>query len=212
MLRRSSVFWYVIGGAGPVLVGLALLPFETSAGRASVALILVLTVALVASSGRRGPTIGTAFSAALVCDVLYTEPRGRFTIDEVEDLVLVAELLAAGEEEEIVVITAAFWLRELLALQDCRLDRGLDPASPTQIRAEGVVRVGSLRWSTETIGLPGPEADLPLNSNGRAIGRFVLTPTPGVPVLPDRLLTAAALADLVGSWLGAHGQRPPLRS
>ncbi len=111
----------------------------------------------------------------------------------------VAELISLGEDQEIVAMTCAYWLRELLELKDCRLARPGDPPSPARITTTGEVHVGNLRWAPEHQGLPGPEIDLPLHRDGVVVGRFVLQPTVGVAVQPDRLFTAAALADLVGS-------------
>jgi hypothetical protein len=108
-----------------------------------------------------------------------------------------AELVATGEDAEIVAIQAAFWLRELLGLRDCRLDWSPEPASPAFVDLGGVVRMGPLRWASDVQGLPGAAVDLPMHRNGVVVGRFVLTPEPGRPVLPDRLMTASALADLV---------------
>jgi hypothetical protein len=79
------------------------------------------------------------------------------------------------------------------------------PASPGFIDLGGVVRLGSLRWAAEVQGLPGEAVDLPMHRNGRIVGRFILTPEPGHRVLPDRLMTAAALADLVA---GATRETP----
>jgi hypothetical protein len=48
-------------------------------------------------------------------------------------------------------------------------------------------------------GLPGPELYLPVRHDNEVVGYFVLTPSPGVKVLEDRLYTAAAIADQVGT-------------
>jgi len=129
--------------------------------------------------------------------------RERKTADrmtsDVAILRSVAELISMGEDQEIVAMTTAYWLRELLQLKDCRLARADDPPSPAVISTTGEVLVGNLRWAPEHQGLPGPEIDLPLHHDGVVVGRFILQPTVGVAVQPDRLFTAAALADLVGS-------------
>ena len=125
----------------------------------------------------------------------------RFTND-VAILRSAAELVAIGEDDEIVAMSVAFWLRDLLQLRDCRLASDTDAPSAAQITSTGEVLVGALRWTPEHQGLPGPEIDLLLHRNAAVVGRFVLTPTPGLPVMPDRLLTATALADLIGSSWG----------
>jgi hypothetical protein len=131
----------------------------------------------------------------------------RFTSD-VTILRSIAELISIGEDQEIVAMTAAYWLRELLQLRDCRLARPGDPPSPAAITSTGEVVVGSLLWSPQHQGLPGPEVDLPLHHDGVVVGRFILTPNPGVPVMPDRLLTATAVADLVGSARSSSADAP----
>jgi hypothetical protein len=113
----------------------------------------------------------------------------------------IAELLAEGEATDNVVRAGEFWLRDLLELRECRLSFRLEPPSPVEISSSGEVHVGSLRWSAEHQGLPGPRVDLPVHQDGRVVARFVLVPTVGVQVMPDRLFTAVALADLVGSAL-----------
>jgi hypothetical protein len=124
------------------------------------------------------------------------------TVSDVAVLRSMVELMAIGEDEDIVLITAAYWLRELLDLKDCRFERTLTPRSGATVEPEGVVSMGDLRWNTEQLGLPGDAVDLLLRSGGEPFARFVMEPTPAIPVLPDRLFTAAALADLVATWIG----------
>jgi len=47
------------------------------------------------------------------------------------------------------------------------------------------------------------QIDLVVHGRGRPHGRFVLTPTPGVPVSWDRRVVAVALADQAGAALAA---------
>ena len=67
----------------------------------------------------------------------------------------------------------------------------------------GEVVVGNETWSTGDLGLPTQNVDLPVRSGGWLLGHFLLTPTPGKPVSPDRLLVAVAIADQVGAALAA---------
>jgi hypothetical protein len=46
--------------------------------------------------------------------------------------------------------------------------------------------------------------DLIVQGLGRPLGRFILVPTPGVPLSWDRRMVAVALADQVGAALIAH--------
>ena len=65
------------------------------------------------------------------------------------------------------------------------------------------VRRSRQTWSTGDLGLPTQSVDLPVRSGGWLLGHFLLTPTPGKPVSPDRLLVAVTIADQVGAALAA---------
>jgi hypothetical protein len=49
------------------------------------------------------------------------------------------------------------------------------------------------------MGLPGPEVDLPAQSGGRAVGRFVMVPTPGWLVPHERMIVAVSIAAYAGA-------------
>jgi hypothetical protein len=68
-----------------------------------------------------------------------------------------------------------------------------------QIQKDGGVLLGGKVWQVESMGLPGPELELPVQGRGRTEGRFVLTPTPGYPVSLERRVVAIAIADQVGA-------------
>jgi hypothetical protein len=122
----------------------------------------------------------------------------------------VTELAATGQDPELVVASAAAELRELLHLREC-LFTVRDPGGITaRITPAGEVTVGNELWSTEDLGLPTRNVDLPVRSGGWLLGHFVLTPTPGRPVPRERLLVAVALADQVGSSLAADDSATPL--
>jgi K+-sensing histidine kinase KdpD len=115
----------------------------------------------------------------------------------------VARMMAQGEDARIVIARAEEALASLLELRSCRYDP--DPGSdahPGVISQEGDVVLAGLHWNW----LPG-QLDLPVEYQGRGYGRFVLVPTPGVPVPRGRRLVAVALADEVGAVL-AGAQRP----
>jgi hypothetical protein len=63
-----------------------------------------------------------------------------------------------------------------------------------------VVHVG-LHWPVGEIGIPGPEAEIPTEWRGLAMGRFVLTPTPGQPISVERRIVAVSLAKIVAASL-----------
>jgi len=153
----------------------------------TVALVLAvgLGVAEVATWGRRQRT---------------TAER---TISDVSVLRSVAEVAADGEDPEHLVFTAAFWLRDLLQLEDCRLEYGAADPNRAVLTPSAAIAIGPLIWDTEQ-GMPRCEVGLAVRGGGRVLGHFVLTPRPGVVVHPDRLFTAVALADLVGIGLAGR--------
>ena len=112
----------------------------------------------------------------------------------------VTELVATGQEPRQVISAALGELQQLLSLTDCYFTRR-DPGSLARISPQGELRVASQTWSTEHLGLPTSRVDLPVRAQGWLLGHFVLTPTHGQPVTGQRLLTAVAIADLVGAVL-----------
>jgi hypothetical protein len=60
----------------------------------------------------------------------------------------------------------------------------------------------------EDLGLPTSRVDLPVRAQGWLLGHFVLTPTPGRSVDAQRVLTAVAIADLVGGVILADESDP----
>jgi hypothetical protein len=66
------------------------------------------------------------------------------------------------------------------------------------IRA-GELDYGRLNWSLATDWLPNRDVILPLESQGRRFGCYILRgPALGVPLAQDRRLAAVALSDLAG--------------
>jgi Domain of unknown function (DUF4118) len=122
---------------------------------------------------------------------------------EVALLHSVTELAATGQDPHLVVATAIGELGDLLSLRDCRFSRHLPGDVTAHLTPSGEVRVGLETWSTGDLGLPTRTVDLPVRRGGWLLGHFVLTPTPGRPVPPDRLLVAVAVADQVGAALAA---------
>jgi hypothetical protein len=128
------------------------------------------------------------------------------TISDVSVLRSVAEVAAEGEDPEHLVFTAAFWLRELLDLDDCRLEYGAADPDRAVLTSSAEIVIGSLIWDPEQ-GMPRCEIELAVRGGGEVLGHFVLTPRAGVVVHPDRLLTCVALGDLVGIGLAGRDGR-----
>jgi hypothetical protein len=112
-----------------------------------------------------------------------------------------SELASGSEPTSEIVSRAASSIRELLNLRACRFEESTSEPPPARIGSTGeVVHVGLL-WPVKQIGIPGPEAEILVRWRGQIMGRFVLTPTPGVPVSVERRIVALSLAELVGAAL-----------
>jgi K+-sensing histidine kinase KdpD len=93
----------------------------------------------------------------------------------------------------------------LLSLRACRFERALSDPPLAQIQSNGDVAHVGMRWPVREIGLPGPEAEILATWRGRVVGRFVLTPTPGLSVSLEQRIVAVAIADVVAAYLvGEH--------
>jgi Domain of unknown function (DUF4118) len=118
----------------------------------------------------------------------------------------IGEMVAIGELSGIVVERASEDLIGLLSLRSCTYEAGTPaPHRPTVLFDGRVLNAGAI-WGTSTLGLPGPELDLPVNFGGRTVGRFVLIPAPGMPVKPERLIVAVAIAGHVGGSLASRAR------
>ena len=115
----------------------------------------------------------------------------------------VTELAATGRDPQVVVAVATHELEELLFLRECRFTAHDIAGATARVTPHGEVTIGNETWSTGDLGLPTQRVDLPVRSGGWLLGHFILTPTPGKPVPPDRLLVAVAIADQVGAALAA---------
>jgi len=107
-----------------------------------------------------------------------------------------------------VVERASATLIELLDLRACHFD--VQPSDPpmAQILPNGdVVHIG-LVWPTEEMGIPGPQAEVVTEWRGRVLGRFVLTPTPGLPIARERRVVAALVASVVAASLATDSRVP----
>ena len=88
-----TVAWMVAGAALPAGSASALVQVRGSVPNADVALLILAGVLLVAASGRRGPVVVAAGSAALSYDYFHTFPYHSFTIANHND---VASTLVLG--------------------------------------------------------------------------------------------------------------------
>ena len=126
------------------------------------------------------------------------------------------ESMATGQEPQVVIEDASAELVQALSLRNCYFTRRRPVDIAARITPQGEVMVGDQAWTTADLGLPTSRVYLPVRAQGWLLGYFVLTPTHGRPVTPQRLLTAVAIADLVGAVLLADdtgwsptGEGPP---
>ena len=120
--RRLTV-WLVASLIGPFALAAACIPFRSSVARTNLALVLVVTVVLAASGGRRMPGVIAAISAGVGFDVFLTRPYYSLTIshrDDFETLIflvvvglLVGEISTRTRRARFVAATRAGYLRRL---------------------------------------------------------------------------------------------------
>jgi Domain of unknown function (DUF4118) len=118
-----------------------------------------------------------------------------------------SELAASGAPADEVTERVRRELIGLLDLRGCRYEPGIGPDHAIRMDHDGRVMIGDGSWAVESLGLPGPELALLVQRRGQTLGRFLLEPTPGLPVSLQPRVVAVALADQVGAAL-----TPRLRS
>jgi K+-sensing histidine kinase KdpD len=118
-----------------------------------------------------------------------------------------SELVTSGAPAAEVLERAQHELINLLGLRNCRFEYGAGQRPRLTMEHDARVFLGGNLWAVEDVGLPGPEIELLVHGRGILLGRFVLTPTPGLPVAIQPRVVAVALADQVGAALS-----PQLRS
>jgi K+-sensing histidine kinase KdpD len=126
----------------------------------------------------------------------------RVAVEETDFVGLVyylSELVASDASVDSVIERATDELTALLNLRACRYETGPAEQRLPRIDHDGNVYLGEIRWDTRSMGLPGKEVELLVQSRGHDFGRLAMAPTPGWPVSAQRLLVAIAIADQVGA-------------
>ena len=114
----------------------------------------------------------------------------------------VAGLAAEGEGVDDLLLAVTAELIETLDLRDCRFERPPYPDVLPRMGREGAVETREHRYAQHGgFELPRGGVELPVMAAGKQVGRFVLTPTPGVGVSRERRVIAVALADQFGAAL-----------
>jgi len=129
--------------------------------------------------------------------------RGR---SEISRLSRIADLVARGEDPADVLLAAQAELTDLLDLASCRFEAAPTGAPIPRLERTGAV-TGQREWrfAGHDLALPEGGVELPVLSHGRQIGRFVMTPRPGVGAPLEARVVGVAIADQVGSVLSRTG-------
>jgi K+-sensing histidine kinase KdpD len=155
------------------------------------------------------PDIETAVSLFVV-GIIVTELAARSrhhhetAVEEADFVGLiheVSEFATSGAPPRQVIDRVRKDLVALLHLQACRYESGQPDQPMMQLEHDGRVLLGGRVWDVDRMGLPGPEIMLVAQNQGRALGRFVMTPTPGYEISYERRVVAVAIADQVGAAL-----------
>jgi hypothetical protein len=132
---------------------------------------------------------------------------GRIRESDVVSAAVVSEIVTSavgGEDPDVVVMRAAYELKNLLGLADCRWAWLGDPLPSATLEDDGSVRFGTFHWPNETEGLPPRGVQRCLSVNGRTFGWIVLVPAGADPVPVTRLQSAVTTIDVVALCLDQH--------
>jgi K+-sensing histidine kinase KdpD len=151
----------------------------------------------------------TLLFVGLVAAGIQTRSRRRAALaeagsNEIARVAAVSDLVASGHSVDEIIAIVCVELTDLLHLEHCRYLKLEGDGFDAVLERNGAVTIAGLEWRADIQGLPGPEVELPVSAQGRFGGRFVLVPTPGVPVSFDRRVVAVALADQVGASLAMN--------
>jgi K+-sensing histidine kinase KdpD len=106
-LGRHRPFLVAAAAIAPLLCAAGLAALRESFTSTTAALVLVLVVVAAAATGDRFAGIVAALSSGLCFDVFLTEPRGRFTITDPNDIEITVLLVLVG----VAVTEIALWGR-----------------------------------------------------------------------------------------------------
>jgi two-component system sensor histidine kinase KdpD len=95
-IKRSQLINYLGGVVVPILCTLANLALQPVTGQASVLMIYLLGVFLVASRWGRGASITASILSALLFDFYFTKPYFSLLITDVEDLIGLSVMITVG--------------------------------------------------------------------------------------------------------------------
>lgn len=111
------------------------------------------------------------------------------------------ELVANAAPPAFITEQAIAMLSEVLTLRSCHFENAPSDPPLARLLANGEVEHVGFSWPVEEMGIPGPEAEIPVQWRGRWLGRFVIEPTPGHEVDLERRVVAVAIANVVAPSL-----------
>lgn len=155
------------------------------------------------------PDVETTLSI-LVVGVIVTElaarihHHARVSSEESEFVAMLRDLTDLASKSvpisEVVASTSRS-LTQLLHLRSCRFETVIEGHPLARLLADGTVAHVGIDWPVGELGIPGPEAEILTEWRGLALGRFILTPTPGWPVSVERRIVGVAMAGVAAATL-----------
>ena len=123
-------------------------------------------------------TVLSAITALLIGEIPIRRRQARSdrrtAHDEMIGLYVTTEVLANGSAADRVVTLVAEQPGELLFLVDCRFDPTAGHRDRPMLDRAGGLHFGGRSWSARTGGLPDQEVLLPVESQGRWLGAYIL--------------------------------------
>ena len=158
-------------------------------------------------------TISIAVVGVIVSEVAARSRRHRRIAREESGFVALlaqtASLCSPRTEPNAAIDFVTRCLLDILHLRDCRFEATLEGPPPARIEFNGnVIHVG-LQWPANEIGIPGPQSEIPAIYQGRTVGHFLLTPSPGVPVSRERRIVASTMVSLVAPLISSRSSSTP---
>jgi hypothetical protein len=126
----------------------------------------------------------------------------------IEGIQATAEVVAAGSSSPSALIEKICeQMTTVLGLRRCRFDYGMALGHP-RLQPDGTVVWNHQAWDIDAQGLPTQmDTELPAESGGRFMGRFLLTAGPDTRPTHSQRLVAVALASQAGAALSDYDSR-----
>jgi K+-sensing histidine kinase KdpD len=158
-----------------------------------VVLLLAVGLGIVAVAGRRWPqSTGT------------TAPPTRPRPNQSQHIARVVHLIEQGNDPRDLISAVQAELTGLLLARSCRFEPG-EAASPLP-RME---RNGTVAGRDAARPFPHEDVELPVRRGSHNVGRFVLTPTPGVSIPLEHRIIAVILTDHLAAAIASHAPSAP---